>query len=420
MKRFAEDMTIHGVPRVFKDKNLAIKLFWLILVFGSSSYFTYQVIEVSKSFLNYSVVTKFEKKTEKPMQFPTITFCPRQNNSKTFRRANMWNDTKWNDIIKQEDKGASIFLSYSLGTQNYKYPVHFKYILLPYMGLCYSFNVNGSLYQNRAGSLYGLNIELFIMPSNTTSYQGVLVMVHHIDEFPFPLLDRIFLPPGFWSNILLRKTTVIRKDSPYKSNCTHGWNKPRIFPGYYTVPNCEMSCTESEAMKRCGLTLTPVTATYLPYETRSKLLKRANSSLVEKCFNDPKIIKLLFNKDCKCQIPCHEIRYHKTLSFLKWPNDHLLPEYKRKISGINKSTNISANFLRSSLFAVSVYFDEMAAEIITEVPEWTATKFISDIGGQMGVWLGASVFSVIELLFLIGYTPFMFRSKKKYATDDKV
>ena len=71
------------------------------------------------------------------------------------------------------------------------------------------------------------------------------------------------------------------------------------------------------------------------------------------------------------------------------------------------------NFLQ-----VNLYFAEMSNEIIREIPEWTGTKVLSDIGGQMGIWLGASVFSVIELLILGGWIPIGIFCKTR-KTEDK-
>ena len=100
------------------------------------------------------------------------------------------------------------------------------------------------------------------------------------------------------------------------------------------------------------------------------------------------MLKTMFTTECSCPVPCHETTYEKTLSFLKWPNDN---EYD-----------------------VWIYFEEMLNEIVTELPEWTFTKLISDIGGQTGVWLGASVLSIVELLMLMGCTPvYLLRDKHK-------
>ena len=75
------------------------------------------------------------------------------------------------------------------------------------------------------------------------------------------------------------------------------------------------------------------------------------------------MLKTMLTTECNCPVPCHETTYERTLSLLKWQNDNECD--------------------------VWIYFEEMLNEIVTELPEWTFTKLISDIGGQTGVWLGA-------------------------------
>eukprot|EP00795_Rhopilema_esculentum_P011425 gene11425-21625_t len=108
-------------------------------------------------------------------------------------------------------------------------------------------------------------------------------------------------------------------------------------------------------------------------------------------------------ESCHCQLPCMETKFHKTVSTAKWPPKNDLPAYKALASaafGLNKS-EVTDEFIRNNFLKIDVYFGELSFQKITEVEEFTTVKLISDIGGQMGIWLGASVFSMVELLFLL-------------------
>ena len=390
MRDFAKNCTMHGIYHVLTSKNLTGKILWSVLLLASSSYVTYQVIAISRSFLDYSVVTKVEKKIEKPLRFPAVTFCPSDGQSQTFISANRMtfvNGTKVREIFKEAERGKKFIVVYTFGGQLYKYPAHFEKVIIPDDGLCYTFNSNGTLFQYRAGANHGLNIRLFINASNYLYGNGVRISVRSQDEFAFPSIDGIGISPGFSSLIGLKKRTMIRKESPFTSDCTHGHEEHQIYPGKYTVTNCEFSCVEQEMIDRCDLTYSFVSPLYLPKETISRLLRHYNESLAIKCISKKDMYRSIITADCHCRVPCYEIVYEKTLSFIKLNNENHLD--------------------------VIIYFEELLNEIITEIPEWTFTKLLSDIGGLTGIWLGASVFSVIELLMLVGWTPFYVLHNKR-------
>ena len=107
---------------------------------------------------------------------------------------------------------------------------------------------------------------------------------------------------------------------------------------------------------------------------------------------------------CSCSLPCHETIFHKSVSYSQWPATADLPFYKTILSeslGLNAS-HLSDEFVRRNFLKISVFFSDMTYRKITEVRQYPLDGLISDIGGQMGIWLGASMFSVIELLFLLG------------------
>ena len=387
---FAKNFTMHGIYRILTSTNQAGKIFWLVLFLSSSSYVTYQVIDISKSFLDHSVITKVEKKIEKPLNFPAITFCPIDGQSQRFMLANRMtfeNGTKVKEIFEPDDRGQKFIKRYNFGGQSFKYPRYFRKVIIPDDGLCYTFNPNGTLLQYRAGANHGLSIRLFINTSDYLYGNGVRISIRNQNEFAFPSIDGIGISPGFATFIGLRKKTMIRKESPYTTNCTYGRTEYQMFPGKYTVTNCEHSCLEQEMINRCGLTYSFVTTVYLSKEKASTLLENYNESLALKCIGQEGMYRSVITAECNCRVPCQEIVYEKTLSSIKLPN-------------------------QNNLDAI-IYFEELLDEIITEIPEWTFTKLLGDIGGLTGIWLGASVFSIIELLILLGYTPlYILRDRK--------
>ena len=376
------------------------------------------MVEIARSFRNYHVITKMETTFEAKLQFPSVTLCPTDANNRNYTGENARNQTKMKQIINITDKGKSMIWSYSFAQIGYSYPAHFKPILVPGIGLCYTFNPDGSLFQNRAGSLYGLEVWLYVTDSNEDQLEdlingkGVFISVHHPDEFSFPNLGGIGLSPGFSNIISLKRKTLNRQKAPYPSKCTVGSKNRQLFPGKYSLANCQISCTELLALKTCGSTYGPTIPLYL-LEEEKKLLS-PDSTTAFNCLFEPLVLNSLLEAKCNCQIPCKEDKYEKTLSFIRWPSIHQMNKIRQQAPS---DVNISEAVINKNLLKISVFYGEMTHEIITEAPEWTLTSLLSDVGGTMGIWLGASIFSLTELFILIGYLPYsLFSASRKKHT----
>ena len=277
LRDFAENVTMHGIFRILRSKKLAVKSFWVILFLDSAAYLVYQVVETSKSFMNYNVNYKIQSRVEKKMQFPSVTICPTDAYSKSYTWENAVNETAMKEIIKNTDKGSSVIWAYDFEAETYTYPKHFRSVLIPGVGLCYTFNPDGDVFQYNAGIYNGLNMLVFVSVSDgkrerqldPTNGKGVLISIHDPGEFPFPTGHGIGLAPGFSNIIALNRRTTIRKEWPYVSNCTHAGNANVLFPGKYSLTNCVYSCQEIAALKICGLLYEPLTIPYLSKEQKS-------------------------------------------------------------------------------------------------------------------------------------------------------
>ncbi|KAJ1354695.1 hypothetical protein KIN20_011696 [Parelaphostrongylus tenuis] len=51
---------------------------------------------------------------------------------------------------------------------------------------------------------------------------------------------------------------------------------------------------------------------------------------------------------------------------------------------------------------LEIYYEQMSYEILKESESYSIVNLVSDVGGQMGLWMGASVLTAIEIvIFLI-------------------
>ena len=137
-------------------------------------------------------------------------------------------------------------------------------------------------------------------------------------------------------------------------------------------------------------------------------------------------LKNLFNPnlDCDCPNDCNSLTYDVTITKLEWPTKRSFPQF---VMSVHKSlrSNISQVFLletlskykyedpfmdnsdhaalalwsvQSTFGRFSVYFSDLSMTVIDERPVYNFVMVISNFGGLLGLYLGISVLTVLEIL----------------------
>ena len=102
--------------------------------------------------------------------------------------------------------------------------------------------------------------------------------------------------------------------------------------------------------------------------------------------------------NCGCPVPCHITKFQTQLSYAQMPAKHFseVLARKRKVS-----KDVMRNYLRDNFLDVDFYFEEMSIEKITERPAYDEESLFGDIGGQVGLFLGASILTLLEFIDLV-------------------
>ncbi|KAL5012169.1 hypothetical protein ScPMuIL_010720 [Solemya velum] len=107
-----------------------------------------------------------------------------------------------------------------------------------------------------------------------------------------------------------------------------------------------------------------------------------------------------YRENCSCPNTCSETKYATTTSYSKFGSDfinsvlrskHLLPDDEH---------------VRNNFLDVRIYYDSLMETETVQVPELTIEGILGNFGGLMGLFLGASLLSVsevLELIFLLFY-----------------
>ncbi len=100
----------------------------------------------------------------------------------------------------------------------------------------------------------------------------------------------------------------------------------------------------------------------------------------------------------KCPRECEYFEYTKSISSSTFSSDYYagkllsVPFVQRKYPKLSKSD------LKENLISLSLYFKKLQYEEIQQLPAMTFTDFISSFGGTLGLFVGASLISLFELV----------------------
>lgn len=115
-----------------------------------------------------------------------------------------------------------------------------------------------------------------------------------------------------------------------------------------------------------------------------------------------------------CPLECEAISYNSFMSHTDYPskiyssllanNSEIIERYQRSLIDMHlpvTSTNITYEFLKSHMLELSVFYGELGYEKYEEFAKMDAVDLISDIGGTLGLFLGMSFLSFVEIIDII-------------------
>jgi len=281
-------------------------------------------------------------------------------------------------------------------------------VLNPVYGNCYNFYlVDPSIGQSSmSGVSYGLSLELNIEPSDylkggQTTAMGARVSVQ--ERNAYPLVDEygIDLAPGQLTSISIQLVNITRH--PY-SGCGEGkeWSEAEYskeedsHTSYsYSMTLCQRLCVQQVIEAECNCSH-PLLTTLGDEDSDSdlkrpcKLTKEQGDMMSQ--HDSTCVLKATLDFDvgdntCKsCGPACREEDYEKLVSSTKLYGDKM-----------------------EETARVEIYFMSLNVKTITETARYTTTKFISELGGALGAWMGFSccmIFEVVELAFDLGLSCF--------------
>lgn len=268
------------------------------------------------------------------------------------------------------------------------------------------------------GLMLKLNADVANYYCSSTSSSGFKVLLHSPIETPKMANFGFFVSPGMETKVVIspkisEASELIRKVPILQRQCIFANEANLSYYKIYSKNNCEMECSSKTTEEMCGCTLY-----FMPrkFSNGSKICNRKKASCYEKV-----LYKIAHSQEesysCNYCLPaCFEINYGREISSSKLgTGDFLTAE---TISSRN------VNYIRDNLAIIHIFFIDNAYGGYTKSELIGFTEFLSNTGGLLGLFMGFSVISLIEIIYFLSLRPYCAQKrsvkKREQNADEQI
>ncbi|CAG9808682.1 unnamed protein product [Chironomus riparius] len=225
---------------------------------------------------------------------------------------------------------------------------------------------------------------------NICFQKNIHIRIHMPNEIP-TLFHRGFLQEYTHAQRVLITAKVIkahpslRSYSPHARRCYFTNERELQFFKIYTKYHCYLECLTNFLLEKCGCV-----AFYMPRNSSTKICNLMEKNCVQKyVYQWPNHEDLVEGTTpCLCYPTCNDIEYSAIESDSEY----------RATSHANHIKNYTS-LLHYSYFYVN--FNDHEVQIHETYVAYKVQNFIADLGGLLGLFLGCSLLSMIEVLYFI-------------------
>ncbi len=387
IEKILKDSSLQFLLRPIKSLHKLIKIMWivfLIVFFFLTIYLCYKNIQ---SYLNYDVITSIYENVEKDPEFPTITFC--------------------NEFIKYSGI-KFIGVEFNLVDLTDTWKNHFeKYEDLSF-GTCYRFNSGLNMSNQsieikrskRKGRQSGFQLNFYF--DSKRDYGEMIVFIHNHTQMPLTVYNKGYVISAGCRNYFDVERKIVKKlENPY-NNCYKNVSESLFDKTIIDfIRSKNKAYTQKECLELCR--------NFKFNETNSCncTLKDLEDNIFKKCYKTTEREKCIntfmndFNKLdlCMdyCPLECDSFKYEI--------NQIVKPLLATGKCGGCLSTydfNFETyEYLTKTYFSLAVYYKDLKYTLITQQPRMDLFDLISSIAGILGLFIGFSFITCLEIFEVI-------------------
>uniref|UniRef100_G3W6Y0 Acid sensing ion channel subunit 3 n=1 Tax=Sarcophilus harrisii TaxID=9305 RepID=G3W6Y0_SARHA len=440
---FASSCTLHGLSHVFGAGGLTLRRgLWAGAMLLSLTAFLYQVAERIEYYGQFHHVTVLDEHESHHLVFPAVTLC----NINPLRRSRITpNDLHWAGpaLLGLESGEHAAYLkelgqppapqgfmpsaTYDLAELfaraghtmddmllDCRYrgrpcgPSNFTRIFTR-MGQCFIFNsgFDGAelLSTPKGGSGNGLELMMTVQQDEylpvwkdteqTPFEAGIRVQIHSQDEPP--TIDQLGfgVAPGYQTFVSCQKQQLFFLPQPW-GNCSSvlldpdfDMGPPDVSPSNpnpspwltYSLSGCRQICETRFLSRKCGCRMMymPGSAPICSPQQYKDCARPSLDSMMRK------------DTACLCPSPCASTRFEKELSMVRIPS-------RASASFLAQKYNRSKQYIADNVLVLDIFFEALNYETVEQKKAYEVADLLGDIGGQMGLFIGASLLTILEIL----------------------
>ncbi|XP_064392817.1 acid-sensing ion channel 1C-like [Halichondria panicea] len=420
-RKYIDNTTAHGVVRIFSGKSVIRRLFWLVIVLGATVGCLNNIIDRIIYLAGGPTATTLSLERQVNLTFPAVTVCNLNQYRKDVVDAihpELSEHLRGVFYTDPEDVDETLTCSYVLSSiseranltdltltdLSYMARDPIEYFItacyfsgrrcshsdfttvLTDSGYCYTFNsykrepslITATNTGGKAGLSVALNINQSQYVSSSSFDAGVKVVVHTQNEPPRPESTGVGVPPGSNAFIGIRQRSIIDNTQRQCIDANiNSYNNFTFLTDDYSIGACDYDCLLIRVAEECN-------CTYIPPQNNN-FPTLPSCTLSDICCV---VQQQRSNIDCGCKATCSTTDYEVYNSYSAFPAMYAEEDFEELFQ-----TTLDA---KSNLLSVNVYFETLNVEMQTTSNAYGAVALLSDIGGQLGLFLGVSVISIME------------------------
>ncbi|XP_023608743.1 acid-sensing ion channel 5 [Myotis lucifugus] len=385
---FAISTSFHGLHNIVRNRSKIRKVIWLAVVLGSVSLVVWQIYSRLVNYFTWPTTTSVEVQYVEKIEFPAVTFCNLNRfqteavakfgvifflwnivskvlhlqeiraNSTGFKEAIDFLASQQNFSIAEFVRKNGFYLNNSTllkcdffgkpcGSQD------FAHVFTEY-GNCFTFNHDENIEAREKVSVSGRGLSLLFNvnqeeftddPTLGFVDAGIIFVIHSPKKVP--QFDGLGLssPVGMHARVTIRQVKTVHQEY-------HGENGKGIECDLQKFYNCVSPTLDHiEVNELCTM------GTH-------------NSS---------------------CPVPCEETEYPATISYSTFPS-------RKALKHLSKKLNQSQKYIRENLVNIEINYSDLNYKITQQQKAVSVSELLADVGGQLGLFCGASMITIIEII----------------------
>jgi hypothetical protein len=376
----------------FRSQRLLIKILWslFLLIFFFLS--TYYVVLNILDYLKYETTTSIQTIYEQESEFPTISFCSRNESNFCIEKFDFW----FNNIEQFIDKDLKVYNDSSFGK-------------------CYRFNSgskNERIVPIKTSKISGWDdgFQLSFYSNTSFDYGRFIILIHNHTQTPKTIYNKgHYISSGNYNYFIIKRIKDEKLEQPY-NDCFKNVSKSEFNQTIISyLANKNYAYNQKDCITICE------NLKYNETNTCACYLESLDDDILMQCYykTDNQTLRECvdtfmgsFNFSlCHleyCPLECDSFEYDITfyiepiLSVGKISAnipDILIEKYSPEFKTYE---NVSKTFV-----SINVYYQDLKYTLISQQPKIELFGLISNLGGILGLFIGFSFISCLELIEIL-------------------